>query len=105
MPLTRRYTPELAPGEICRIGLDYSFVLPKGVTLATGALAIFTNAATPADVTSAWTISSLTLEGRMVWAQIAGGVEGTDYQLRWQVTDSDGFVWPRTCLLLCAQTS
>jgi hypothetical protein len=105
MPLTRRYTPELAPGEVCRIGLDYSFVLPKGVTLAQGELSIWTNTQPPVDATANWTISNTTLSGRLIFAEIEGGVEGTDYQLRWNVVDSDGYIWPRTCLLLCANTS
>ena len=33
------------------------------------------------------------------------GVDGKDYQLRWSATDTSGNVFPRTALLLCAQTS
>lgn len=104
MPLSRRYTPEWAPGEKSGIGLDYSFVIPPGVGIAAGALAVFTNAASPSP-SSDFTIGPVTVDGRTIYAGLSGGVAGTDYQLRWTATDSDGNIWPRTALLLCAQTS
>jgi hypothetical protein len=36
---------------------------------------------------------------------LTGGVSGTDYQIKWTATDSAGNVWPRTALVLCADTS
>ena len=104
MPLSRRYTPEFAPGESSLIGLDFSYVIPPGVGIASGALTIFTNAATPA-ASSDFTIGEVTVLGRTLYALLSGGIDGTDYQLRWSATDTDGNVFPRTALLLCALTS
>ena len=47
MPLSRRYTPEIVPGESCNIGMDFSFVIPPGVGIDSGTVVIFTNTATP----------------------------------------------------------
>jgi len=105
MPLSRRYTPEHAPGEKGDYGLDYSFVVPPGVGLAFGTLAIFTNVASPVDASADFVIGPVTVQGRAIYANLSGGVAGKDYQLRWSATDTDGNVWPRTALVLCAQTS
>ena len=105
MPLSRRYTPEHAPGEKCDYGLDYSFVVPPGVGIASGAITIFTNVANPADASADFTIGPVTVQGRTIYANLDGGVAGKDYQLRWLATDTDGNEWPRTALVLCAQTS
>jgi hypothetical protein len=104
MPLSRRYSPEWSPGEASVIGLDFSFLVPPGVGLTGGALSIWTNKvqATP---TSDFAIGPVGVQGRTIYASLSGGVEGTDYQLRWVATDTRGNVWPRTCLLLCALTS
>jgi hypothetical protein len=103
--LTRRYTPEHPPGESCKFGLDYSFVIPPGVAIAAGSLTIFTNTAAPVAADADWTKGTVTIQGRTVYCQLGGGVEGKDYQLRWNATDSQGNTWPRTVLVLCAQTS
>lgn len=105
MPLSRRYTPEHPPGESALFGLDYSFVIPPGVGIASGAISIFTNTASPADAAADWSISEVSVQGRAIYARLSGGVEGKDYQLRWVATDTDGNTWPRTALCLCAQTS
>ena len=105
MPLTRRYTPEHPPGESCLFGLDYSFVIPPGVGISEGSLSIFTNVVPPVAADADWTKGAVTIRGRAVYAQLSGGVEGKDYQLRWSCTDTAGNVWPRTTLVLCAQTS
>lgn len=104
MPLSRRYTPEHAPGEKGDYGLDYSFIVPPGVGIASGSLAIYTNVANPV-ASSDFTIGPVTVQGRVIYANLTGGVPGTDYQLRWSATDTDGNIWPRTCLVLCALTS
>ena len=106
MPLSRRYTPEIVPGESCQIGMDFSFVVPPGVGIASGTLAIFTNVASPAASTDL-TVGPVTVRGRTVYAPITAlaAALGKDYQLRWSATDSQGNVWPRTALLLCAQSS
>jgi hypothetical protein len=106
MPLSRRYTPEHPPGEECFFGLDYSFLIPPGVGIASATVEIWTN--TPGDVQPSqdWTLETpVHIEGRTVFAKLTGGIEGTDYQIRWIVTDTRGNIWPRTALVLCAQTS
>jgi hypothetical protein len=105
MPLSRRYTPEKPPEEECHFGLDYSFLIPPGVGISSARVEIWTN--TPGDIqpSSDWVIGPVHIEGRTVFAKLGGGVEGTDYQIRWTVTDTRGNVWPRTALVLCSQTA
>lgn len=105
MPLSRRYTPEFAPGETCNIGYDFSYIIPLGVGLASGGLEIFTNTAAPVAADADFTIGPIQVQGRAIYANLSGGVLGTDYQLRWNAIDSEGNVWPRTGLMLCAYTS
>lgn len=105
MPLSRRYSPEHPPGESCSFGLDYSFILPVGVGLEDGQLAILTNTAAPADASADWTIGAVQVRGRALYAMLSGGVAGTDYQLKWTARDTAGNTWPRTTLVLCADTS
>jgi hypothetical protein len=104
MPLSRRYSPEFCPGESCLIGMDFSYVIPPGVGIQTGTLSVFTNVATPVASTD-FTVGQVTVRGRVLYASLSGGVDGKDYQLRWSATDTSGNVFPRTGLLLCAQTS
>ena len=104
MAITRRYQPEHPPGESSLFAYDYSAVLPPGMGLTAATLAAYTNT-NPASPSNDFTIGAVSVRGRMCWASISGGVEGTDYQLRWSATDSAGNVWPRTALILCAQTS
>jgi hypothetical protein len=104
MPLSRRYSPEHPPGEKCNYGFDFSFIIPPGVGIKTGALTIWKNVV-PAVQSTDFTIGAVSVLDRTVYASLTGGVEGTDYQLRWVATDTDGNIWPRTCLQLCAQTS
>ena len=104
MPLSRRYTPEFPPGESSLVGLDFSYVIPPGVGIASGALTVWTNVATPVQSTD-FQVGEVTVRGRSLYAPLSGGVDGTDYQLRWVATDTQGNVIPRTALLLCAQTS
>lgn len=105
MPLSRRYTPEHSPGESCSFGLDYSFILPVGVGVETGTIQILTNTATPMDASADWTIGPVAVRGRAIYANLSGGVSGVDYQLKWTATDSAGNIWPRTVMVLCADTS
>ena len=106
MPMTRRYTPEIVPGETCQVGMDFSFVIPPGVNIVQGAMTVWANVVPPgrSDELAA---GPVTIRGRTLYAPITatGAALGKDYQLRWQATDSQGNVWPRTALLLCAQTS
>ena len=106
MPLTRRYTPEIAPGESCSIGMDFSFVIPPGVSIVSGSMNISTNTQPPVASTDI-VVGPVTILGRTLYAGIdaVAAVLGKDYQLNWQAQDSQGNVWPRTALLLCAYTS
>lgn len=104
MPLSRRYTPEWAPGESAVIGMDYSFVIPPGVGIASGGLTVLTNTATPA-VSTDFTIGPAQVSGRAIYCPLSGGVAGHDYQLAWDVQDTAGNIYPRTALMLCAPTS
>lgn len=103
MALGNRYFPPHPPGESCRFFLDYSPILPLGVVISDGDLDIVTNT-NPVQAQSDWTQGDIEIFGRRVYCQCSGGVEGTDYQLRWTVTDSLGNTWPRTTLVLCAET-
>jgi hypothetical protein len=104
MPISRRYSPEWAPGEATPIGADFSPLVPPGVGLVSGALTIWHNVVPPVEVTD-FAIGPVSVSGRALYTTISGGTEGRDYQLRWVAHDTEGNVWPRTALLLCAQTS
>jgi hypothetical protein len=105
MPLSRRFNPEHPPGESCKFGIDFSFIIPLGVGIASGALAILKNDATHADASADWVIGPVTVRGRALYAMLSGGVAGTDYQLQFTAIDTAGNTWPRTALILCDQTS
>lgn len=105
MPLSRRYTPEHPPGESCNFGVDFSFILPVGVGIEQGTLQVLTNTAVPADASADWTIGPVIVRGRALYANLSGGVSGTDYQLEFTAIDTAGNTWPRTALILCAPTS
>lgn len=105
MPISRRYSPEFAPGEACSIGLDFSPIIPPGVGIESGTLSVFTNTQPPQDASTDFTISPVEVRGRAIYAMISGGLSGRDYALRWTATDTEGNVWPRTALMLCADTS
>lgn len=115
MPLSRRYTPEWAPGERSIIGMDFSSVIPPGVGIVSGNLAILANSADlpiaqsdftgPPDPNNPTTAFLATVHDRSVYVQMAGGVSGRDYQLYWAVTDTNGNFLRRTALMLCAPTS
>ena len=105
MPLSRRYSPEWAPGEQATIGLDFSSIIPPGVGIASGTLTIDFNVVPPASSGSDFTIGAIQIFGRVLYVLLAGGVVGRDYLLNWVATDTDGNIWPRTALLLCAPTS
>jgi len=101
---TFRYVPSWAPNEADPVGINMAMVIPNGVGISTASLTIWTNTATPALSTD-FTISAPSIEGRVVYATLSGGVVGRDYQLRWVVTDTLGDVWPRMALLLCSTPS
>lgn len=105
MPLSRRYTPEHPPLDSCLFGMDFSFILPPGVSISGGQLDIFTNTADPVPADGDWTKGPISNRGRTIYCNLTGGVEGVDYQLRWQIWDTSGNEFNRTALVLCAQTS
>ena len=105
MPISRRYSPEHPPDEVCAFGMDYSFVIPAGVGICEGCLEIFTNTVPPHEADDDWNCDEVRVRGRALFARLRGGHSGTDYQLRWTATDTEGNVWPRTALCLCADTS
>ena len=105
MPLSRRYTPEFAPGESCNIGYDYAQIIPPGIGITSGTLEIWTNTAVPVNAAADFVIGAVNVLGRAIYVRLTGGTEGRDYQLRWTATDSHGDIWPRTGLMLCARTS
>jgi hypothetical protein len=105
MPLSRRYNPSHPPGENCSFGVDFSFVIPPGVGIQSGTLAILTNTAAPTDASADWTIGPVMVRGRALYAMLSGGVAGKDYQLKFTAVDTAGRTWPRTALVLCADTS
>lgn len=106
MPLSRRYSPEIAPGESSVFGMDFSGLVPPGVGLANGSLAFQTNTQPPA-ATGNLTAGAVSVHDRMLYARVtaAAAAAGGDFQLLWTATDTDGNVWPRTALVLCAATS
>jgi len=101
----KRYYPDHPSTELCYFGLDFSCVIPYGVGIVSGTLEIFTNASPPVAADGDWTAQPVEVRGRAIYALLTGGVTGTDYQLRFTATDSMGSVWPRTALILCAETS
>jgi hypothetical protein len=105
MPLSRRYTPEWAPGENAILGMDFSFVIPPGIGIASGSVSFWTNTAGPTNVGTDFTIGAVQVLGRVIFCNLSGGLAGRDYQVRWIAADTDGNVWPRTALMLCGQTS
>ena len=104
MSVSRRYSPEWAPGDQSMIGMDFSAMIPPGVGLTTSVLAVMTNTQPPAATTD-FTIGTTATSGRSTYAELSGGVAGTDYALTWTVGDTDGNTYSRTALMLCAPTS
>ena len=105
MALTRRYEPpHVATGDPVTYGMDFSTVVPVGMTLAKGSANFSTNTQPPVHSTD-FTIGQVYLRARAVFATVTGGVIGTDYVLTFEVTDDRGGVWARAALLLCSVTS
>lgn len=105
MPLSRRYTPEKPPSETAVFGMDFSAIIPPGVGILSGSLDILTNTVPPVEASTQWIKGPVTVRGRVLYANLGGGVNGTDYQLVWTAQDTQGNVWPRVGLCLVAQTS
>ena|SRR3974390_174881 len=105
MPLSRRYSPEHPSGESCVFGMDFAAIIPAGIELSSATLTIFTNTVPPVAADADWTKGAVQVHDSVCYATLSGGKVGTDYQLVWSATDSDGFIWPRTALCLCSPTS
>lgn len=103
MAITRRYQPSWPSDESAWIGIDYAEVIPPGVILTAGTLIIA--GITPPFAQDNFTLGPVTLIGRQAWCLISGGMTGIDYQCRWLCADSNGQIWSRVALLLCADTS
>ena len=105
MALSRRYTPEHPPQDNCLYGMDFSFILPPGVGITNSSLSIYRNLQPPVAADGDFTKGSPFVVDRATFCMLGGGVEGNDYQLRWNITDTSGNTWQRTAMVLCAQTS
>jgi len=110
--LSRRYTPSHAPADGMIYAMDFSPVVPRGTTFPVAAAEVWRNTVAPvlASSTTAgaadWTTPVTVLVwDRIVYAALSGGVDGSDYQVRWSATDSSGNLWNRTALVLCSETS
>jgi len=105
MALSRRYTPEHSPQDVCLYGMDFSTILPPGVGITSVSLGIWRNLKPPIQADGDWTKGPPFTEDRAVYCMLGGGTEGTDYQLRWLITDTEGNTWERTAMVLCSRTS
>lgn len=101
---SKRYHPPHPPGENCIFGMDFSNVIPRGKGIAQATIQAQTNTVPPAQSTD-WTYGPIQVLHRALYCRLEGGVAGSDYRIMWTVTDSDGNVYPRVALLLCADTS
>ena len=104
MALNNRYSPSHPQGQVATYGLDYSNIIPLGITLESATLTIESNTVPPQPSTD-FTMGPVTTNGRRVYCQLSGGVAANDYRLTWTAADSLGNTWPRSTLLLCAATS
>lgn len=104
MPLSRRYSPELAPGEVSVFGMDFSSVIPPGVGIAAGSLTISAYSPSGGQGVSAGAVS---VRDRTLYATVTAqqSADGIDWKLLWTATDTQGNTWPRTGLVLCSETS
>lgn len=106
MSINNRYSPSHPAGEQITYGLDFSPILPAGVTIAGGAINVQYNTVPPTTALDL-TVAPLTPapNTRRMYAKVSGGTSGSDYRLNWTAQDSLGNTWIRSTLLLCAPTS
>lgn len=104
MAISNRYDPPHPPGEVCNYALDFSPIIPLGVGINSGTIAVSLNT-NPPQATNDFTLGPVEVVGRRLYCNVAGGVAGSDYQFRWNAYDSLGNIWPRTTLVLCATAS
>jgi hypothetical protein len=97
----RRYAPNWGPGDRAVVGIDMSALIPSASGIVTSSLAIGRNTMSYPP-SSDFAASPPSVIGRAAYGEISGGFSGIDYALTWTITDTDGNVWNRTGLLLCA---
>lgn len=104
--LSVRYHPPKDPNEVSSFGIDFCNVIGPGIGIVDGSatLELLSNTVPPLP-TADLTASVVEVYGRLVYAQVQGGVDGSDYILKWTVDDSQGNQWARSTLMLCALTS
>ena len=109
MPISRRYHPEIVPGESLVFGMDFSTIIPPGVGIASVGIGFQYNVNPPAgevppDVLTAGPVS---WSDRTVYATVTAAQQayGQDFRIAWQVTDTSGNTWQRFALVLCSYTS
>jgi hypothetical protein len=120
MPVTRRYIPAKPFDEVSVFGMDYSFILPKGVGITRGTLEIWTNSNPPYPADQDWDffpnpatrqgweqglLAVVLVRDRTLYCKLGGGVDGVDYLFVWTAYDTEGNVWPRSAAVLVADTS
>jgi hypothetical protein len=103
MPLSRRYHPEIAPGEESIFGMDFSPLIPVGVGIQSGTLHVTRIGGEVTGITH----GEVSWYDRTLYATVTADPtsSGFDYELTWTATDTDGNIFPRTARLLCAPTS
>lgn len=104
MSINNRYTPSHPAGQSLVYGLDFSAILPPGVTIQQGSASIQYNTVPPTIATD-MVATGLPIMGRRLYATISGGGAGRDYRINFSATDSLGNTLLRSVLLLCAGTS
>jgi hypothetical protein len=91
-----------APGDSATYGLDFTSLISADAAIGSAAVAPFTNTVAPTATTDL-TIAAIATYARIVYARVTGGVLGSDYQLRFTASDTQGNVFTRAALLLCTQ--
>ena len=106
MSINNRFDPSHPVGQSIVYGLDFSPILPAGVTIQSGAIKALYNTVPPTP-TFDLTVTPLTPtpNTRRIYATVSGGTSGSDYRINWTANDSLGNTWIRSTLLLCAATS
>jgi hypothetical protein len=94
------------PDETAVFMMDFSLVIGRGIGLGSPALTFWTNTVPPVQADADWTVyKAPAVLKRQIYATLGGGLDGSDYQLRWTVADTQGNSWARTTLCLVARTT
>lgn len=106
MTINNRFEPPHPVGESINYGLDFSPILPPGVTIESGSITVQYNTVPPTPTFDLTVVPLSPIPNtRRMYATVSGGTAGRDYRLQWTANDSLANVWVRTTLLLCASTS